>query len=617
MIKLKLLIFALIVLGPCACAYARKGWGVGRTLPAALCAQSLALIVLGYFLPFSAGIGAVALVSAGMWIYALVHARSFISKKAFLAFFIPCAFLFFASVFLYDTCIRRIYISYDEHSHWGMIVKAIALFDELPRMGRGASYVQYTYPPSAAMLPAAVSTILGYRDGTAYLGYAMLLLGLLFGLAAKVSRGVKTAAACAMLYLVVMVVFPMSVLRLFVEPAIALLMALLILGALDEKTPIWEDILYAVMLAMMKNTGLVFVILALAVRLFVRPKKGEAAVALSMLAISLAATASYSAYCHVQGIEAVISPSHFAQNIRALMDGTIDPMYLNLPQRFLQFFVGYKLSQAGIYVTYGFGTCAHVMCLMLGMSALHVCIAREKRQALRLWGGVWLCNLLYMAMIVASYFISFEPWEVERLAEADRYTILVALWTGVLACALIMREQGAPYAGWKAAAALTLAAVLLPLSHTEITVNTFITRDYVHNTIWARAHTDDMTRYLKSELAQEEDPRVLVMGEYNYVELHYTLAGSIDIGRLDKSWQEARWTGSCEAVQAELADGGYAYVFVADTGSDYEDRVIDGRYTPLNADGTQLEAYSLYRVDRGADGSVKLAYLSTMPEQEQ
>ena len=44
---------------------------------------------------------------------------------------------------------------------------------------------------------------------------------------------------------------------------------------------------------------------------------------------------------------------------------------------------------------------------------------------------------------------------------------------------------------------------------------------------------------------------------------------------------------------------------------------IDGRYAALDAHGAALKAYSLYRVERGADGGVKLAYLSTMPEQEQ
>ena len=53
MIKLKLLVFTLILLGPCAFGFARRAAHVGRTLPAALCAQSVLLIFVGYFLPFS------------------------------------------------------------------------------------------------------------------------------------------------------------------------------------------------------------------------------------------------------------------------------------------------------------------------------------------------------------------------------------------------------------------------------------------------------------------------------------------------------------------------------------------------------------------------------------
>lgn len=551
-----------------------------------------------------------------MWTYALAHSRRFLNKKAGISFFIPCVILLCAAIFLYDTCIRRVYLSYDEHSHWGMIVKAITLFDELPRLGRGASYIQFTYPPSAAMLPAAASTILGYRDGTAYLGYALLLFGLLFGLGAKASRGRGTPAACVLIYLAVMVVFPMSILRLFVEPAIALLMALLILNGMDENTPAWEDCLYAVMLAMIKNTGVVFVALALVVRFCVRPGKREALGALRMLGISLAAVASYAVYCHAQGISAVISPSHLAENLQALMNGTIDPMYLNLPQRFIEFFFGYRLSQAGIYVTYGFGTCAAVMGLMLLLSTAHVAIARDRRQALRLWGGMWLCNLLYVVMLLASYFIAFEQWEVERLAEADRYTILIALWTAVLACAMLVRERDTARLRLRTALLAAAAAILLPLSHMEMTVNTFITRDYVYNTIWARAATDEMTAYIKGELAAQEDPKLLCMGEYNYIELHYTLAGDVDIGTMEKSWQYASWTGSREMVEAELANGKYDYVFVANTESEDARRAIDERYAPLTADGRNLTPYSLYRVEHSGEGEVTLSYMSTMPEQE-
>ncbi len=616
MIKLKLLILLLIVLGPCALAFVKKGQSVGRTLPAALCAQTLALIAMGAALPFSVSLGVVAAVSAGMWAYSLVHVRALISKKTIFSFVVPCALLLAALVFLYDACIRRVYLSYDEYSHWGMIVKAISVFDELPRAGRGAPYIQFTYPPSAAILPAVASAVLGYRDGAAYLGYAFLLLGLLYGLSAKAGRGKGTPVACVLIYLAVMVVFPMSILRLFTEPAIALLMALLILGGVQEDTPAWEDCLYAAMLALIKNTGLVFVALALVIRLFVRPGRKEALNALRMLGISLAVVAAYALYCRLQGIEAVISPSHLSENLRALANGTIDPMYLNLPKRFIDFFFGFKLSQSGIYVTYGFATPAAVTALALLMSGVHVCVSQDRRQALRLWGGVWLCNLLYAVMIVASYFTSFEPWEVERLAEADRYTMLILLWTAVLACAMLVHERNTARPKLRIALIAAMAAVLLPLSHMEMTVKTFITREYVDNTLWARDQTERMTAYLKGELVGEKNAKMLCMGEYSYIELHYTMAGDADLGRMDKSWQYAPFTGSCDAVAQELAQGGYDYVFVAGTGSEYPQRVIDERYAPLTADGSLLAPYSLYRVKHGEDGTVVLDYLSSMPKQE-
>lgn len=615
MIKLKLLVFSLILLGPCAFAYAKKGSRVGGAMPAALCAQSIALIFFGYALPFSAGVGILAALSAAAWIYALAHIRNW--RAAGVSLFVPCLIFACSAVFLYDACSRRLFLSYDEYSHWGMIVKAISLFDELPRAGRGAAYIQFTYPPATAMLPSMASTLLGYRDGVAYFGYAMLIEGLLWGLASRVSRGVKTIAASALIYLCMMAVFPLGMIRLFAEPVIALLIVLLILGAFEEGTDGGiGDCLLAVMLAMTKNTGVLYVVMVMAIRLCVRPDRRQAARALRVLLCALAGAASYMIYCSAAGISAVVSPSHFAENMAALFSGTLEEAYAGLPARYIQFLFGAPLAQSGVYSCYGFGTSAVVLGVVLLMGCAHVSVARDRRQALRLWGGVWVVNLLYMAMIVASYFFSFEPEEVARLAEADRYTMLIALWTGLLACAMLVRERETLLRRRRLVLLCCLTAALLPLSHMEMTVKTFITRDYVYNTIWARAATDEMTAYIKGELAAQDDPKLLCMGEYNYIELHYTLAGDVDIGTMEKSWQYASWTGSCEMVEAELANGKYDYVFVANTESEDAWRAIDERYAPLTADGGNLAPYSLYRVEHGGEGEITLSYMSTMSEQE-
>ena len=614
MIKFKLLALAFVVAGPCAYVSARRGCRPERGIAATLCAQSILLIVLGYTLPFSAVMGLLAAAGAVSWGMALVRTGKAWKKQ--LTLLLTPALLFAACVFLYEACAGRVFLSYDEYSHWGILPKVIALFDELPRADAGAAYIQFTYPPAGAMLPAAAMTLLGVREGMAYFGYALLLLGLGWGLCARAGKGsaVRTGLAAAMLYLVTMAVFPLSILRLFAEPLIALLMAHLIIGAYDEEENVWESGLYAVMLAMTKNTGPVFVLLALMVRLLVKRDKREARFDACALLAALAAYASYAIYCRVQGIAAVISPSHLSENLAGLFSGTLGAEYASLPARYLRFFFTSPLPDSGVYSSYGFGTCAQVTALTLLLCIAHVDVSEDRRKALRLWGGVWLANLLYTVMIVSSYFIGFEPQEVARLAEADRYSMLMPLTTGLLACAVLLGERSGARRVRYAAVVGAAFAALIPLSHMEMTVKTYVTREYVDHTVWAQDEAGKTARFIGAQLDGDEQAQVLCMGEYPYVELHCLLAGVCDVGTLDRSWEKAPWAGDAKAVESELKCGGYDYVYIGGKGEG--DLAIDERYAPLTKNGEAPALRSLYRVERSEDGGAALVYMATMNEAE-
>lgn len=610
MIKLKLAAFALIVLGPCASLYARRGTKPERTLPASLCAQSLLLLAVGCVLPFSVGVGLLAVLSAAAWLDALMHVKSLRRAAGF--FTLPCLIFLAGTLLLYEACAQRVYLSYDEFSHWGMIVKAIDLFDELPRAGRGAAYVQFTYPPGTAMLPAMACRMLGYRDGIAYFGYAMLLLGLLLGLASRAGKWVTACAAA--LYLALMAIFPLGAMRLFCEPAVALLMALLVADGIDDGESPWQSCLMAALLAMTKNTGMVFLLMVVLVRLAVRGSR-ELRTSGALLLCGAAPTLLYRLYCGAQGIVASISPSHLSENLPALLSGTLGEPYVSVPQRFWTFLFSFRLSQAGVYACYGFGTCAMVLGATLLLCGAHVLLAGNRRQSLRLWAGVWLANLAYMAMIVGSYFFFFEAWETERLAEADRYTMLVALWTALLACALIFRELARLRLPGRTAGACALLAALLPLSHPEMTVKTFVTREYVHNTVWARALEERITAFIREMLPGARDARVMCIGDYEYIKLHYLLAGTADIGRLDAWWNDAPWRGDPERLRQALTEEGFEAVFVAGLMEDDPTLAIDARYSVLTDDGQLLRPYSLYRVVTREDGTACLSYMATMTEE--
>lgn len=618
MIKLKMALLAAILLGPSAAAYAYRGWKAERTLPSVLCAQSLLLILLGYLLPFSWGVGIVAAVSAAAWAAALVKVRSV--RKAAGFFSLPCL-LFLASIPLfYYACSKRVYYSYDEHSHWGLIVKVIQMFDELPRAGRGAPLLMFTYPPAGAMMPSLTSTMFGYREGIAYFGYGVMTAGMMLGLVPEKAKGVKHLAL-PLVFLCMMTFFPLSFLRLFSEPIIGLLAALLIVRQGQERTRFDEvsDCLYAVMLAMMKNTGMVILAFMLLARLVARWDRAERRRCLRMLLCAAAAYLSYWAYCRVQGITATASPSHFSENLRALLGGTLSENYMTIPQRFVQFFMGFRLSQAGVYTAYGFGTCATVYAVLLALSAVQIAAADDRRQALKTWAGIWLANVLYVLMVVASYYFFFEEWEVVRLNEADRYMILPALWTGLMYCGLLLAQQGERRGRLHSAAIVLSVLCFVPMSHMEMTYHTFVTQNYAHRTLWAREMTDRQAALLKKHLAGEEEKRLLCMGSYDFMSLRYTMSDVINLGLLQERWDEAPWMGDCEAVRAQIETGGYTHVFVASldtidvTVSEYPG-VVDERYAPLTQDGSMLRAQSLYRVVRDEAGEISLVYLETIPD---
>lgn len=617
MIKLKMAALVMILLGPSAAAYVSRGWRVERTLPPVLCAQSLLLILVGYFFPFSWGVGLVAALSVAAWLWALIHVGSV--RKAAGFFSLPCLLFLLSVPLFYYACSKRVYYSYDEHSHWGLIVKLIAQYNELPRAGRGAPLLMFTYPPAGAMLPSLACALFSYREGIAYFGYGLLTFGLMLGLTPENGKGAQRLGV-PLLFLCMMVFFPLSFLRLFSEPVIGLLAAMLVVRRSGERAWIDDagDCLAAVMLAMMKNTGIVILALMLLARLIARRERGEARRCARMLLLAAAACASYAVYCRVQGIQATASPSYVAQNLKALLDGTISENYKTIPARFVEFFFGFHLSQAGVYTAYGFGTCATVYAFLLLLGGVQIAVAGDRRAALRTWAGIWTANVLYVLMIVLSYFFFFEEWEVIRLNEADRYMILPALWTGLMACSMLLGGQETSRRRLRSAAICATAVVFLPLSHMDMTYHTFVTRNYAYRTIWARDMTDRQAAFLKGELAGQAQPKLLCMGTYDFMSLRYAMADVLNLGLLQERWAQAPWMGDCEAVRAELERGGYSHVFVAALEPVEEQdapAVIDGRYAPLTQDGALLRENSLYRVEHGEQGGVSLVYVATMPEE--
>ena len=608
----KLLLIGAMVLAPCAALYARWGWSAAKSLPLSLCAQSLILYIFGLFLPFSCCVAILCVICLSCGVYFLARVGGIRRLLGFVS--VPGVLFVLGIPLLYYACCDRLYLSYDEYSHWGLIIKVISLYDELPRAGAGAPLLLYNYPPAGAMLPSLCAAVLGYREGVAYFGYALLLWGLLLGLIPeKGGAGFKVLAA-AVLFFCLMALFPFAILRLFSEPLIALTLALLVVQAWAREKARGEEMGAAVLtafLALTKNSALVFVALYLLVRLCVRWEKRERKRCAGIALCALTAYGTYAVYACVQGIEPAFA-SHIAQNLRALLNGTLDESHLSAPARFIRSFFTTAFPQSGVYSCYAVGTSPAVLyAAELTLCAAQAALARERRAVLRLWLGLWGGTAVYIVSVMLSYVLVFTPQEAARLSEMDRYLSLPALYIGLIWCALTLREAAALGARARGAIGCALTAALLPLSHPSLVYETLVTRSTVRNTQWGRIETDAIAALLRAHVDLSTPQKVRLIGTCDAMALRYEMIAQVDWGHPSSNWNEADFVGTAQGLSAEIVDGGYAYVVTGRLEHEDSMRTVDARYAPLFAGGeAAIQPFSLYRVEYTADG-VQLVWLGT------
>ena len=610
MTVVKLALIGAMLLAPCAAAYARWDWDAGRSLPLSLGGHILLLYMIGLALPFSTAVACVGVADAVCLFYFVLRAGGVRRLLGFVS--VPAVLFVLGIPLLYYACCDRLYLSYDEYSHWGLIVKVISLYDELPRAGAGASLLLYNYPPAGAMLPSLCATLLGYREGVAYFGHTLVLWGLLLGLIPEKGSAFFRTMSAAVLFLGLMTLFPFAILRLFSEPLIALLFALLAFYAVQgERTRMeWaRTVVLVCVLALTKNTALIFVALYLLVRLCVRPGKCEGKRCAALALCAVAAYGTYAVYAHVQGIEPAFA-SHIAQNLRALLNGTLDESHTSAPGRFIHSFFTTAFPQSGVYFTYGVGTSAAVMvAVLLALCGVQAALEEApRRRMLRLWGGVWLGAAAYNVFTLCSYVVVFTSAESQDLSEFYRYVSLPMLWTGLLWCALTLERLSRSCPRVRCAAVCAGAVVTGALGHPTLMYETLVTRSNVQDTVWARMETERLASLLRGELGAGE--KVFLMGNSSQIALRYEMIAEADFGHPEESWNTGAYVGTAEGVQAAIREGGYTYVVVTYTDGDGA-RAVDVRYAPLFEGGeAAIQPFSLYRVEPTAEG-VRLFYVAT------
>lgn len=595
------LAFAVIALAPCAALYACRGLKAEQTLPFSMGAQALILLAIGYAAPFSWGVYALAALSALLWIVFLAKAGDIRRMAGF--FNLPC--VAFAAVLpvLYYACCNRLYLSYDEYSHWGLVIKLIAACDELPRAGAGAAYLLYDYPPMSALWPSLICTIFGYREGFTYFGYTAFLWGLMIGLIPSAQKGAKQALSLLLCTCCLLMIFPFAVLRLFSEPMIALLFALLAVD--EEETGRFfqaRACVLAACLALTKNSAPVFVLMALVVRAAGR-KRGMRRCVKPIAAAALA-FASWAVYCNAQGITSAYRPEA-GERLSALLGGTLDPAFASVPGRFAGALLTRTFPQAGVYSCYALGISpALLFVLLAALCLLAAVFSGDRRRARRMWAGMAAVQAAYIATVMLTYMFFFTRDEALRLGEFDRYLSLPALMVGLSACAVMAREAAG---AWRTGVLCLLAAGGLALCHPGLMYETFVTRSTVQDTVWANYDTKRLAGFLRDALEDFPQSKVLVMGECSGIALRFEMAPDALVDAQGESWSGFRTADDAREIETAILEGGYTHV------------LCQGGAVPDELRGPLLgenAPFTVCSVERTEDGRLLLRPLAVMTDGE-
>ena len=535
-VKLALLLGGLF--GPCAALQTTKGWRAEKALPFSMCAHSLLLFAFGMFLPFSWCVSGLLVLDALAWLYAAKRSGSV--SGLLRVFKDPVWWLTVLIVpALYYACCNRRLMSYDEYSHWGLMIKNIVAFDALPRRGAGAAFVLYDYPPMGALFPAMVCRIFGYRDGMAYFGYELLLLTVAYGL----------------VLLCLTTLFPFSVLRLFSEPMIALLFALCLRPVFRREADGMErlaDLCAAMALALTKNDGIFFVALALAIRLAAGEKKERRDCLKDGTAAALAYVA-YALYRAANGIASNYQPETGGR-LADWLSGRLAKPFSDVPGLFVSVFFSRKFPQAGVYSCYALGVSAAVLFAALTLiCAWIVLLSVDRKKTARLFGALYAGQVLYLLMLMATYMFFFAEDEAQWLAEFDRYVSLPALLIALTACMALTWNESRMRTR-SGAAMLAMTAALIPLDHPELMRETFITREAVVKTLWENSGTDSVVAFLRENMELSTMRRLYLMGDCRYIFLYEQL--------MPQAMVEEQRADSTEAMQKRLDEGRYDYAFV-------------------------------------------------------
>lgn len=342
-------------------------------------------------------------------------------------------------LFLYILVINwgRLYSSWDEFSHWGLVVKNMYLFDAFSN--HEYSTVTFgEYPPALALWQYFVSKCYGsYSESAVYMATGWFIASMCMPLVGRFSlRKWWGALASAFALLCLPLIFyRWYIVLLYVDPFQGVMLGYILLFDYlnGERGLFYKLHMFAALavLCLVKSNGLYLAVVALGIivvsDICKKRVKDQMAVWLVMFAGILFGKYSWTLYLNLTGFQAAWNTGSISmQSIIGLATGN---MQLYQKQSILNFIDA--LSE------YGFGGCAFSMYIPTWLAVFslvflfNIYMGREekKKQSYVLMWGMLLGFVIYAVGLMVLYIFIYTEGEAVSLASFDRYmgTFLVAM----------------------------------------------------------------------------------------------------------------------------------------------------------------------------------------------
>lgn len=405
-------------------------------------------------------------------VYLLVKERSRVTEALKSPGLIVWAILF---VYIIAINWGRVYSSWDEFSHWGLVVKNMYLFDSFGNH-EYSTVVFGEYPPALALWQYFVTKLCGtYSESAVYMATGWFVAALCTLLVSRFTDKKIVAAFVSALVLIFMplIFYPSYLVLLYVDPFMGMLLGyILVFDYISDR----RDAFYCVnmfaaiaILCLVKTTGAFLALVAIAIivisDLLRKRGKGNLRVWCVMPVALLFGKYSWDWYLQITGFHAAWgSNSVSLQGIVSLLSGGMQKYQRDSILNFIDALSSYKFG--GNAVTMHLPTWIALF-VILFLMILHFEKGTErKKHGKCLMAGLFAGFAVFLISLQVLYLFTYTPAEAMTLASFDRYvgTFLVAIAYVIVG---ILVAQWADRGKGSTAVAVSMCALLffMPLSH--------------------------------------------------------------------------------------------------------------------------------------------------------